>query len=280
MNYSIPDNVDITEATHGNAKNNPTVFRPTQYSLKKELTERLGSTKEPPRIILDSYDKNQAIFEETAFVRNKKQIYNFKCNNLNAEANKDPLLDIIKEIISSGNNHTTLPLDKDQAYVRERLIRNEEKPSILMYLGQNSRVIERLCSNKASILYFSALSADDTYNISNRYLIQTVCENLAVVKRDTEKSPWFPGPSAFVRNLLAEEHRWFWHSSIRGNKNLVNVRLLGTDGDKALHSAILKECSSLTFHVLGYKHMKKPLEDKLNDLLFPKSQSRKIVNDI
>ena len=232
--------MEIAEATHGNAKNNPTVFRPTQHSLKKELTEKLSSTKEPPRIVLDSYDENQTIFEETAFIRNKNQIYNFKCNNLNAKANKDPLLDIIKEIISSENNHNTLLLDKDQTYVREILIRNEKNPSILMYLDQNLRVIERFCSNKAPILYFSALSADDTYNIANRYLIQTVCENLAVVKRDTEKSPWFSGPSTFVRNLSEEEHRWFCCSSILGNKNLVNVRVLGTDDDKALYSAILK----------------------------------------
>ena len=127
LNYSIPDNVDITEATHGNAKNNPTVFRPTQQSPKMELNERLSSTKEPARIVLDCYDENQTIFEQTAFVRNKKQIYKFKCNNVNAEASKGPLLDIIKEIISSGNDHTTLPLDKDQAYVREMLIRNEKK---------------------------------------------------------------------------------------------------------------------------------------------------------
>ena len=115
------------------------------------------------------------------------------------------------------------------------------------------------------------MPADDTYNIANHYLIQTVYENSAVVKRDTEKSPWFPGRSAFVRNLSEEEHRWFWQSSGRGNKNLFNVRVLGTDDDNALCSAILEESSSLTFHILGYEHIKKALEDKLNDLLFPKS---------
>ena len=110
LNYFIPDNVEITEATHGNAKNNPTIFRPTQHSLKKELTEGLSSTNETPRIVLDSYDENQTIFEETAFVRNKKQIYSFICNNVNAEANKDPLLDIIKEIISPYLSIKTKPM--------------------------------------------------------------------------------------------------------------------------------------------------------------------------
>lgn len=46
--YSIPDDKGIVEATHGNVKNDPTVFRPTWHSLKKELTERLSSTKGPP----------------------------------------------------------------------------------------------------------------------------------------------------------------------------------------------------------------------------------------
>ena len=140
------------------------------------------------------------------------------------------------------------------------LIRNEKQPSILMYLDQNLKDVERFCSSKATISYFSVLSADDTCNIANHYLIQIVYEKLAVVKRDTEKSPWFPGPSTFVRNLSEEEHRWFCCSSILGNKNLVNVRVLGTNDDKALYSGILKECSSLTFHDLGYEHMKKALE--------------------
>ena len=52
-------------------KNDSTVFRPTQHSLQKELTGRLRSTNEPSRIILDSYDENHAIFEETVFVSNK-----------------------------------------------------------------------------------------------------------------------------------------------------------------------------------------------------------------
>ena len=68
--------MEITEPTQkfcGNAKNDPTVFRPVRHSLKKELTERLNCTKEPPRIILDSYDENQRTFEETAFVRKKSK---------------------------------------------------------------------------------------------------------------------------------------------------------------------------------------------------------------
>ena len=74
------------------------------------MTEGLSSTKETPRIVLDSYDENQTIFEETAFVPNKKQIYSFICNNVNAEANKDPLLDIIKEIISPYLSIKTKPM--------------------------------------------------------------------------------------------------------------------------------------------------------------------------
>ena len=106
-------------------------------------------------------------------------------------------------------------------------------------------------------------------------------KNLAVVKRDTEKSLWFPGPSAFMRNLSEKEHRQFCQSSIHENKNLVNVRILGTEDDEALkYSAILKKCNSLTFDVLGYEHMKKALEDKLSDSLFLKFQYRKIVNDM
>ena len=76
-----------------------------------------------------------------------------------------------------------------------------------MSLDQSLKDIERFYSNKFPILYFSTSPANGTYNIANLYLIQAVCKNLAVVKRDTEKSLWFPGPSAFVQNLLEKEHR-------------------------------------------------------------------------
>ena len=76
-----------------------------------------------------------------------------------------------------------------------------------MSLDHSLKDIERFCSNKFPTLYFSTLPASGTYSIAYLYLIQAVYKNLAVVKRDTEKSLWFPGPSAFVQNLLEKEHR-------------------------------------------------------------------------
>ena len=52
LSWIILDNKEITERTHGNAKSKYTIFRPIQYSLKKQMTATLNSTRELPRIIL------------------------------------------------------------------------------------------------------------------------------------------------------------------------------------------------------------------------------------
>ena len=72
--------------------------------------------------------------------------------------------------------------------------------------------MEHFCTRLASNKYFSPLTADDTYNITMHYLVQTGHENLSVQRRETSKSPWFPGPCAFVRHVREADHRMLWQA--------------------------------------------------------------------
>ena len=81
LSYSMPKNTNIPETSHGNSKSTSTIFRTTEHSFKKELHEKVKNTTDAPSIIMDSFESETSIFEETPNIRNKKQIYNIRANS-------------------------------------------------------------------------------------------------------------------------------------------------------------------------------------------------------
>ena len=128
--------------------------------------------------------------------------------------------------------------------------------------------------------YFSPVNVDDTYNIAKHYFVQTGYENLSVPRRQNSESPLFPGPCEFVRHLEEVDHHMLRQAAKRSCAALADIRFIGTDDDNAIYNAILSECNSMTFHILGLEHTKKNISDKLKDLKFPNCQAKKIMNDI
>ena len=111
--------------------------------------------------------------------------------------------------------------------------------------------------------YFSPLSIDTSYQIAEHYLTQTAYENLSVLRRDTLKSPWFPGVCMLHREEVFGNFAYLWQVAKRSSCSLSSLRVLGTDDDKAIYDAILSECCGCTHHLLGLKHFKKNITDKL-----------------
>ena len=162
--------------------------------------------------------------------------------------------------------------DESQSLNREITFRSAREPSVIPFLNQTRKDKERL--------YFSPVTAHGTYNIAGHYLVQTVYENLSVLRRENSKSHWFPGPCTFVRHLGEADHRMLWQAAERSCATLADIRVLGTDDDKAIYNAILRECNPMTFHILGLEHTKKNISDKLKDLNIPNCQAKKKINDI
>ena len=160
------------------------------------------------------------------------------------------------------------------------LFRSEKRPSVVIFLNQSIKGISRFCTYNVPSNFFSPLSADDTYSVPNHYLVQTVYQNLSVVQRDTLKSTWFSGSCSFDRQTGKEEHRLLWQAVKISNSNLVDLRVLGTDDDKAIYNARLGECNCLTQHILGLEHVRKNISDKLKELQFPNAQAKNIMDDI
>ena len=65
-----------------------------------------------------------------------------------------------------------------------------------------------------------------TYQIAEHYLTQTAFENPSVLRRDTLKSPWFPGISILKRVEAFEDFVYLWKVAKRSNSTLSLLRVL------------------------------------------------------
>ena len=135
--------------------------------------------------------------------------------------------------------------------------------------------MNRFCTINAPSNYRSPLSIDTTYQIAEHYLTQTAHENLSVLRRDTLKSPWFPGVCMLHREEAFENFAYLWQVAKRSNSSLSSLRV----PDKAIYDAILSKCNGCTLHLLGVD-FKKNITDKLQKLNFLKRQAKIISKDI
>ena len=148
-------------------------------------------------------------------------------------------------------------LDKEQGFICEINIRIGKKPSTVLFLNQTTVDLN------APSNYFSLLSTDTTYQISEHYLTQTAYENLSLLWRDTLQSSWFLGVCILHREEAFENFDYLSQVAKRANSSLSSLRELGTDDNKAIYDTILSECDGCTHHLFGLEHFRKNITDKL-----------------
>ncbi|CAB4005501.1 Hypothetical predicted protein [Paramuricea clavata] len=169
------------------------------------------------------------------------------------DAKADELNDIIVELLSQKQHGTYSVIDRSQPYIREFLLRDANQPSIVAYLDQTLKDLERFCVSqmKCSV----SLAIDTTFNISKFYFTQTAYKNVSIVSKATGKHPWFPGPLLVHRNKTPEKFQYFWQAVKREIPALKNLGVFGTDEKAAVYNGILSECDGETVHLLGLEHV-------------------------
>ena len=200
--------------------------------------------------------------------------YNYGKNKDNA----DDLNNIIIELLSQKQQGTYSIIDRQQPYIREFLLRDGSQPSIVAYLDQTLKDLERFCVGKMKCSV--PLAVDTTFNISRYYFTQTAYKNVSLVSKETGKHPWFPGPLLVHRSKTQEEFQYFWQAVKRNTPELKNIGVIGTDEETAVYNGILSECDGETVHLLGVEHVKANVERKLDELKFPNPSKRRIISDI
>ena len=68
---------------------------------------------------------------------------------------------------------------------------------------------------------------------------------------------WFPGPVLVHCHEEKEDFAYMWQAVKRGNQELENIALIGTDECLELFSGILDETDGKTGHLLGKEHVLK-----------------------
>ena len=231
------------------------VFRSLQHSSKVDARQSLAADKRAPRLILDDIEESSdSIMNLTSGISDIKQIYNYRYNY---QTNHKDDYSVLLGMCLEQNESSFDLLDKEQGFIREINFRIGKKPSIVLFWNQTIVGLNRFCTMNAPSNYFSPLSTNTTYQIAEHYLTQTAHENLSALRRDTLKSPWFPGVCMLHREEAFENFAYLWQVAKRSNSSLSSLRVLGTDDDKAIYDAILSECDRCTHHLLGLEHFKK-----------------------
>ena len=188
---------------------------------------------------------------------------------------EDEIKDIILELLDQSKGQNPNVLDKNQPFVREFLLRHGHQSTVVAYLDQTLRDVDRFCTNDPH----SPFVVDTTFNIADYYLTQTCYLNLSLVSKTSGKHPWFPGPLLVHRGKNQDEFKFFWQAVKRGCPALESLQVLGTDEETAVYDGILSETKH-TIHLLGVEHVMANVEKKLEELHFPPTQKRQIIDDI
>ena len=181
------------------------------------------------------------------------------------------------QLLSQSTERSPYILDKSQPYIQEFSLRSGNQPSVVAYLNQTLKDLERFCTTHHEKT--SPLVVDTTFDISEFYYTQTAYMNLSLVSKKSVKHPWFPGPLLVHRSKTEEEFRFFWQSVKRESPALEMLSILGTDEEAAVYNGILSETLG-TVHLLGREHVKANIERKLDELKFPSTQKQQIVSGI
>ena len=228
------DTICYIERSHRNSTRSTTkVFRSLRHSSKVDARQSLAADKRAPRLILDDIEESSdSIMNLTSGISDIKQIYNYRYNY---QTNHKDEYSVLLGMCFEQNDSSFDLLDKEQGFIREINFRIVKKPSIVLFLNQTIVDLNRFCTMNAPSNYFSPLSTNTTYQIAEHYLTQTAHENLSALRRDTLKSPWFPGVCMLHREEAFENFAYLWQVAKRSNSSLSSLRVLGTDDDKAIY---------------------------------------------
>ena len=228
------------ETSHRNSTRSATkVFRYLHHSSKVDARQSLAADKRlifVPRLILDDIEESSdSIMNLTSGINDITQIYNYRYN---CQTNHKDDYSVLLGMCLEQNESSFDLFDNEQGFIREINFRIGKKPSIVLFLNHTIVDLNRFCTMNAPSNYFSPLSFDTTYQIAEHYLTQTAYKNLFVLRRDTLKSPWFPGICMLHREEAFENFAYLWQVAERSNSSLSSLRVLGTDDDKVIYDAI------------------------------------------
>ena len=140
---------------------------------------------------------------------------------------------------------------------------------------------ERFCTNTLAPTNFCSTLADDiTHNIGGHYITQTTYQNMSIFRKYTLKAPWFPDPLLIHRHQEEVDFSCMWQAVKNSNSKLEDLALIGTDKCQDLIQGMIAETNDETVNLLGKENVLKNIQKKLENLSYPKKQTKWIINNV
>lgn len=156
---------------------------------------------------------------QSTTIRDSKQLYDYR--HLYREAKTrtgiDQIQEVILKLLEQGSSADSDMLDKNEAFVKEFILRHKKQACLVMYRQQSLTDIERFSNTSTNPRFSTPLACGTTFNVANYLVTQMSSEQMSVTGRESLKNPWFPGPFLVYRNQSAQDFAYFWQAVKRGN---------------------------------------------------------------
>jgi hypothetical protein len=257
-------------SSHGNSKDAKPFF-PTWKSTLSRI-KQCGVTT-GPKAVVESLSKDVGgLLGATAsgqLPRNEKQVSNIKLRSGLTQVGTDKVEDELFVIMQRAYSED--PLKK---FIRD--IKTSPEPAVV--LADNQQIVDlvRFCT---SSFEFGILTADPTFCLGDFDATPITYRHLLLETRRNSQPPIFLGPVLIHYKKNFSSYLFFAASLIGMNRQLEGVRVVGTDGEKALSSAFLHEFG-FAQHLTCSIHVRRNIKDKISECNLPPQLSSKILADV
>ena len=262
-----------TLASHGNAKEKHP-FHPTWPSTLRRVKDECTS-RGPKAVVEVVSGEAGGVVGASApgqLPRNEKQVSNLKrkakstlTSGQHCDAGADDLFIVMQRA------HTQDPSNK---FIRD--VKTAPEPAIVLADDRQLQNIVRFCT---SSFEFGVLTVDPTFSLGAFDVTPISYRHLLLKTRRYDRPPVFLGPVLIHYKKTFATYVFFASSLIGQNHHLQGVRVVGTDGERALGDAFMHEFR-FSQHLLCFIHVRRNIKDKLSECNIPSEISRKIVDDI
>jgi hypothetical protein len=163
-----------------------------------------------------------------------------------------------------------------ECYVRS--INSSPKPAIVIASDKQLHDLSRFCSsnthNKISIV-----TVDPTFSLGDFECTPTTYRHLLLITRRNKVHPVFLGPVLIHYRKNFSTFLYFASTIIGLKKDLSNLKVFGTDGEKSLVEAFKHEFKH-AIHLYCTIHMRNNVRDELRRRKFPEAVIKDIADTI
>ncbi|CAG2249927.1 unnamed protein product [Mytilus edulis] len=258
---------DIQVAPHGNSKQYSSYQR-TQETTKQRIKELCQEKKSGPKNVMHSMIEEQNGLEQirgSSYIpRDRQQVSNLK-RKFQQTSDKDPLLECID-------------LAKQQEKTAKKFVRDVRAgPEFTMFLctDRQPEEMNKFCTNLKN---FSVVGIDTTFNIG-KYYVTIITYRHLMLKTSKGTEPVITGPILLHQKQSFDSFFKLSSGLVQENKNLLNLKVFGTDGDVNLSDAFSASFPD-SLHLLCDLHMFDNIERQLRKLGITGHIARTFTKDI